>query len=188
MRTEPLREWALTLRFELLRVLGAAGLLGVSLAAVALLLWRAVPAVQAHTRNLLGAAQQARSALVLRRVNERRMEGEGHALDTLPGLFPTFAQSSRDIAQILAQAHKSHLTLGSAQYQLATEPGARFIRYQVLLPVKDQYGTIRRFLAEVLNSMPHAALQEIHVERPSVDGSQLEARVRFELIYRAQAL
>lgn len=188
MRTEPLREWALTLRFELLRVLGAAGLLGVLLAVMALVIWRAVPEVQTHTRSLLGAARQARSALVLHRGDERRAAGDGHALDTLPALFPTFAQSSRDIAQILAQAHKSHLALGSAQYQLATEPSARFIRYQVLLPVKDQYGTIRRFLAEVLNSMPHAALQEIHVERPSVDGSLLEARVRFELIYRAQAL
>jgi hypothetical protein len=109
-------------------------------------------------------------------------------LEALPGLFPSLAQSGSDIALILAQARKSHLILGSAQYQLiAAEPNARFTRYQVLLPIKDQYSTIRRFLATVLNSMPHTALQEIHVERPSVDGSLLEARVRFELIYRGPA-
>ncbi|MEX3823492.1 hypothetical protein AB3X93_35390 [Paraburkholderia sp. BR14262] len=68
---------------------------------------------------------------------------------------------------------------------MSTDAGARFTRYQVMLPVKDQYSAIRHFLALVLNNVPNAALREIHVERPAVDGNILDARVRFELIYRS---
>ncbi len=95
-------------------------------------------------------------------------------------------EGGEDLTVIFAQARESHLTLGSAQYQFSAEPGARFVRYQVTLPVKDQYGAIRRFIASVLNSVPNAALQEIHVERPAVDGNQIEARIRFALIYRTE--
>jgi hypothetical protein len=117
-------------------------------------------------------------------IDEHTAAVDAIALDALPDLFPGFTQSANDIASILAQARESNLTLGTAEYQVMTESGARFTRYRVMLPVKDQYSTIRHFLAAVLNNVPNAALQEIHVERPAVDGNILDARVRFELVYR----
>jgi hypothetical protein len=102
----------------------------------------------------------------------------------LPDLLSTFDESGNDISIILARAQEMHLTLGSAHYQVAAETSSRFKHYQVLLPVKDQYVTIRRFIAAVLNSVPNAALQEIHVERPAVGDNTLDARIRFDLIYR----
>ncbi len=56
--------------------------------------------------------------------------------------------------------------------------------WDFLLPVKDRYVSIRRFVALVLNNIPNAALQEIHVDRPAVSGDVLEARIRFDLIYK----
>lgn len=184
MKTRRLADLLLTLHFELRRSLGVPGLLGALALAAAALTWTAIPTVDAQTKGLLENARQAGTAKARHPDDAGRAAAEVNSLAKLPALFSTFAESGNDIAVIFAQARESHLTLGSAQYQIATEAGARFTHYQVLFPVKDQYGTIRRFVASVLNSVPNAALQEIHVERPAVDGNVLEARIRFDLIYR----
>ena len=187
MKADQLQDMLLTLRFEMQRSFGLPGLLGVLVIGVAAIVAVSTPSVESGTH---GMGEMQDSARVARNANAHHLAGERSAavdpvaLDTLPGLFPGFTQSANDIAVIFAQARDSNLTLGSAEYQVTTEAGAPFTRYQVLLPVKDQYSAIRRFLAAVLNNVPNAALQAIHVERPAVDGNILDARVRFELIYR----
>ncbi|EHP42905.1 hypothetical protein OR16_11653 [Cupriavidus basilensis OR16] len=185
MMAHRLADLLLTLHFELRRTFGVPGLVGALALGVAALTWTAIPTVEAQTRGMLDSARQARTAKTRYPGDAGRAPAEVNSLGKLPALFTTFADSGNDIAVIFSQARESHLTLGSAQYQIVTEPGAGFTHYQVVLPVKDQYGTIRRFVASVLNSVPNAALQEIHVERPAVDGNVLEARIRFDLIYRA---
>ncbi|MFM0233255.1 hypothetical protein [Paraburkholderia sediminicola] len=187
MKKDQLQDRLLTLRFEMQRAFGLPGLLGALLIGAAAIVGASTPSVHPGTHEMhemQDPARVARTANAHRLAGERSAAVDGVALDTLPELFPGFAQSANDIAVILAQARDSNLTLGSAEYQVTTEAGAPFTRYQVLLPVKDQYSAIRRFLAAVLNNVPNAALQAIHVERPAVDGNILDARVRFELIYR----
>ncbi|MGD7086125.1 hypothetical protein ACQCR9_26665, partial [Ralstonia pseudosolanacearum] len=137
------------------------------------------------TRELHHQAQLARAAAAQAAAHAARADSDAQLLDTLPERFPLFAQSSDDVATILAQARAVNLTLGSAQYQIGADRSGAYTTYQVLLPVKDRYVAIRRFVALVLNSLPNAALQEIHVERPAVSGDVLDARIRFDLIYRA---
>jgi hypothetical protein len=183
MKADQLRDMLLTLRFEMGRSFGLPGLLGALMIGAAAVAGAAISGVESETRELRDPAHvQATKAHHV--VDDRSAAMDAVALDTLPELFPRFTQSADDIAAIFAQARDSNLTLGSAEYQVTSESGARLMRYQVLLPVKDQYSAIRRFLASVLNHVPNAALQEIHVERPAVDGNILDARVRFELIYR----
>ena len=187
MKADQLQDMLLTLRFELRRAFGLPGLLGALTIGAAAIVCASTPSVDAGTRDMhemQDPARVARTANAHYRAGERSAPADAVALDTLPGLFPGFTQSASDIAVIFAQARDSNLTLGSAEYQVTTEAGAPFTRYQVLLPVKDQYSAIRHFLAAVLNNVPNAALQAIHVERPAVDGNILDARVRFELIYR----
>ena len=184
MKADQLQDRLLTLRFELQRTFGLPGLLGALLIGAAAIVTVSAPGVESGAHDALVPARTARTAGAQQATHERSAVADAVALDTLPALFPGFTQSADDIAVIFAQAHESNLTLGSAEYQVTTEAGAPFTRYQVLLPVKDQYSAIRRFLAAVLNNVPNAALQAIHVERPAVDGNILDARVRFELIYR----
>lgn len=184
MKADPLQDRLLTLRFEMQRSFGLPGLLGVLMIGAAVIVGAATPSVDSATHETPDPGQVARKANAHHLVHERSAVVDAVPLDTLPALFPGFTQSADDIAVIFAQARDSNLTLGSAEYQVTTEAGAPFTRYQVLLPVKDQYSAIRRFLAAVLNNVPNAALQAIHVERPAVDGNILDARVRFELIYR----
>ena len=187
MNRAQMQDRLLTWHFELRRTLGLPGLLGALLLGAAALVAAAVPRVGADvgTHAPRDSAVLARTANARHAAAERAAAVETVSLRTFPELFPGFAQSADDIATILAQARDSNLTLGSAEYLVTNDSSAHFVRYQMVLPVKDQYGAIRRFLASVLNSVPNAALREIHVERPAVDGNVLEARVRFELVYRA---
>ena len=188
MKADQLQDMLLTLRFEMQRSFGLPGLLGALTIGAAAVVAVSTPSVESSgthgMHEMQDLARVARTADAHHLTGERSPAVDAIALDTLPGLFPGFTQSANDIAVIFAQARDSNLTLGSAEYQVTTEAGAPFTRYQVLLPVKDQYSAIRRFLAAVLNNVPNAALQAIHVERPAVDGNILDARVRFELIYR----
>ncbi|QCP51989.1 hypothetical protein FAZ95_22550 [Trinickia violacea] len=185
MKADQLRDMLLTLRFELRRSYGLPGLLGALMIVAAALMCAEISSVDADTKEMQDPARLALAAKAQHLADTRSVEGDAIALDALPELFPRFSQSADDIAAIFEQAHGSNLTLGSAEYQVNTDAGTRFTRYQVMLPVKDQYSAIRHFLASVLNSVPNAALREIHVERPAVDGNILDARVRFELIYRS---
>lgn len=177
-------EIGVTLSFECRRALGVSGLLGLLLLAGAAALYAARPALQASTQQLRQRTQQAR-------IEQARLPAHHPqpvvSPSQFPGMFPVLGQNSADLAAIFAQARAAQLTLDTAQYQVAVVPGGRFTRYQVLLPVKSPYAAIRRFIAGVLNTLPHAALQEIHAERPAVDGEVLDARIRFELIYRTAA-
>ncbi|MEX3978756.1 hypothetical protein AB4Y45_07150 [Paraburkholderia sp. EG287A] len=185
MNADPLRDRLLTLRFELRRLFGLAGLIGILMIGAAALMCAEIASVEADTKEMQAPGHVVEAAKTRHAVGKHDAEADAVALAALPELFPHFSQSADDIASIFEQARGSNLTLGSAEYQVSTDAGARFTRYQVMLPVKDQYSAIRHFLALVLNNVPNAALREIHVERPAVDGNILDARVRFELIYRS---
>jgi hypothetical protein len=185
MSAGPLRELTRTAGFELRRVLGWPGLAGALVLAAAAMAASAVSALDVDTQSAREHARVARVAKASQPARESQADDEAHLLATLPELFPSFAKSGDDVATILAQAQAANLTLGSAQYQIGGDRAGPLTTYQVLLPVKDRYVSIRRFVALVLNSVPNAALQEIHVERPAVGGDVLDARIRFDLIYRA---
>ncbi|MEX3690950.1 MULTISPECIES: hypothetical protein [Paraburkholderia] len=185
MNAAPLRDRLLTLRFELRRLFGLPGLIGILMIGAAVLMCAEIASVEADTKEMQAPAHVVEAAQTRHAIGKHDAQVDAVALEALPELFPRFSQSADDIASIFEQARGSKLTLGSAEYQVSTDAGARFTRYQVMLPVKDQYSAIRHFLALVLNNVPNAALREIHVERPAVDGNILDARVRFELIYRS---
>ena len=183
MNAEALRDRLLTLRFEMAQRFGVAGLAGIAVLCAAVALTNGAMRMQASTLNLANDSRPTHAAKKPQVDEEARSYADSAMLASLPDLFPRFAHSADDIAAILAHASENNLTVGSAEYLVVAESGGRYVRYQMLLPVKDQYGAIRRFLASVLNNLPNAALREIHVERPAVDGSVLDARVRFELVY-----
>jgi hypothetical protein len=184
MNIDRLMDVLQTLRFESQRTLGLPGLLGAVVLVAAVVAFLSSRVVDDETARLAQSTRHARSTNALPHQELDRASLDAANLERLPDLLSTFDESGNDISTILARAQEAHLTLGSAHYQVATETSTRFKHYQVLLPVKDQYVTIRRFIATVLNSVPNAALQEIHVERPAVGDNTLDARIRFDLIYR----
>ncbi len=186
MTASRLRDFLKTAGFELRRVFGWPGLAGTMALVIAAAAAGAVPALKSDTQSARERIRLVRAAAKASHQHSvTHDDDQAHVLAALPELVPSFAQNGDDVATILAQAHVTNVTLGSAQYQIGGDRSGPFTTYQVLLPVKDHYVNIRRFVALVLDSVPNAALQEIHVERPAVNGDVLEARIRFDLIYRA---
>lgn len=185
MTVTRLRDVSRTVRFELRRRFGWPGFAGAAVLGLTAVALGALTALNADTQSVRAGIVRALALKAMHPEVRKAANGSADALATLPDLFPSFATNGEDVATILAKAHAANLTLGSAQYQVGADRSGPFTTYEVLLPVKDRYVSIRRFVALVLGALPNAALQEIHVERPAVSGDVLVARIRFDLIYRA---
>ena len=71
--------------------------------------------------------------------------------------------------------------LEKGEYRLARETDFRLARYQVTLPIHGDYGALRSFVNDVLETVPSAALEELTMKRDNSEVPQLEGRVRFVL-------
>jgi hypothetical protein len=166
--------------------LGTAGVVGAALllaAGVGMAL-----ATHAHRQAewLGAAAEQARTRLAqlgTSHVVEDRTPAE--QLARFQQWFPPASQSTADLRAIFAAAQAAHVELARGEYSLRVVDGSGGLeRFDVILPVKEHYGPVKAFVADVLNKLPHASLDELRVERPGAAAEQLESRVHFTLFYR----
>jgi hypothetical protein len=102
------------------------------------------------------------------------------------GAFPDASQNAADLKKVFDAANKHKVELLKGEYQLIADPNATFVTYSAVFPVKDRYGTLKGFANEVLTSLPHVALDELRMERPTSTSSTLDARIRFTFIYKGQ--
>jgi PhoPQ-activated pathogenicity-related protein len=100
------------------------------------------------------------------------------------GAFPALSQNANDLKIVFDAAAKHNVELLKGEYQLIADPSATFITYSAVFPVKDRYGTLKSFANDVLTAMPHVALEELRMERPTSTASVLDARIRFTFIYK----
>jgi hypothetical protein len=98
--------------------------------------------------------------------------------------FPPVLQNADDLRLVLNEANRTGLELDKGEYQFIKEAGSAFLNYEVVLPVKANYPSIRSFIAGVLNAAPHASLAELRMERPAADGKLLDTRIHFTFVYR----
>jgi hypothetical protein len=177
---------ASTLRWwqRALRRLGWPGLLG----ALLLLLAGAAAALWPTLRL---ATDEARLALEQRRLGLQRPSAPPveprtaqQDLENLVGSFPPFSQNAADVKAVFAGAERAHVTLLKGDYAVKADAGSPFLTYTATFPVHESYAALKLFAAEVLQELPHAALDEMRMVRPDATGQVLDATVRFTLIYR----
>jgi hypothetical protein len=166
--------------------LGTAGIVG-----AALLLAAAIGmafATRSHRESewLSVAAEQARARIAQigssRPVEDRTPQEQ---LMRFQQWFPPASQSTADLRVIFAAASAAHVDLSRGEYSVRPIEGSQGLeRFDVILPVKERYTPVKAFVAEVLNKLPHASLDELRVERPGAAADQLESRVHFTLFYR----
>src|SRR5262249_2272198 len=77
------------------------------------------------------------------------------------------------------------LVIETGEYRFAREPGSKLVRYQMTLPVRGSYVSIRRFVVRALNEVPGLALDNLDLRRESVASRSVEARVLFTLYVAA---
>lgn len=126
-------------------------------------------------------------------VREVNPQLDNHVADNSPQtlinafykLLPSEDQAPKAFQQILAMANDQGVEPEKSEYQSTRNPSAAFTRYQMTLPMHGRYLDIRKFVIQVLNTLPNVALSEINFKRDEANPEQVEARLRFS-IYTAR--
>lgn len=108
-------------------------------------------------------------------------------LENFYGFFPAVETLPDWVGSVHTAAARNGLALESGDYVLEQRKGLRLAEYQITLPVRGSYAQIRGFIAEVLEKVPAAALEDIVVKRENIGVPGLEARIRFVVYLNARA-
>ncbi len=130
--------------------------------------------------------EQLKREAALRELSPRQ---DTHAVESSPQallnafykLLPAEDQAPKAFQQILSLANDQGVEPEKSEYQLTRNPSAAFTRYQMTLPMRGRYMDIRRFIIQVLNTLPNVALSEISFKRDEANPDQVEAKVRFSI-------
>jgi hypothetical protein len=170
---------------QLLDRFGPLGLTGIGLLVLALGLGVYAPWLKNEAEDLRGEADRMRGRLDDARRDLALRPGSPQRAAELRESFPSVDQTTADLRAIFEAAQKSRIDLVKGEYALATADDAtRLRRFDVTLPIRERYVTIKSFIAGVLNSVPHASLAELRLERSTSSVDQIDARVHFTLFYR----
>jgi hypothetical protein len=185
----PVRHWNL-LRWAMQRHLGwpAALALGLLALTLYLALW-ALPDLQAEQSRMM-RRKVAQLSLQLQRREAASRAGRDprdEARDALPAL----SERGKVTGRLLDLLTRSGLTPGRVDYVVQAEP-LQLSRLQVSLPVTGTYPQLRRFIGQVLNQLPYAALDSLQIDRQAVgfvvvDGMQtVQTVMHLSLYFRAE--
>lgn len=141
---------------------------------------------------LLGLSQQLRLQknklqMELRQAQKPGSKPVAGAARGVPVIFPPSSDYTADLAQIFDIAKGQGIVLASGDYRDADATALGLDTRLVDLRINENYGTLKEFLASVLNAMPHAAVQELRIERK--DGTTVKHQVflKLALVYSPRA-
>jgi hypothetical protein len=168
--------------------LGTAGLAGAGLLIVAAAGLVLTTQAQQQTEWLSARTEEARAHVARLGASRQEEHSPAEQLARFQQWFPPVDQSTADLRVIFTAAQAAHVELARGEYSVrAVEGSGGLQRFDVILPVKEHYLPVKTFVAEVLNKLPHASLDELRVERPGSAADQLDSRVHFTLFYREKA-
>jgi len=166
-----LHQWA--------RRLGATGLVGLGLLAVALLL----QVIQVEPLQRTAVAQREKLA-TLRLAAAHDTAPAPAPLNPLAMLPPT-GEASQRIGELEQLAHANGMTLPRGQYSVTPLAGTTLARWQLVLPVEAPYPVLHAFLAAALERMPNLTLDELKLKRDRIESAELQAELRLSLFVEA---
>ena len=168
--------------------LGANGLLGLGLCMVALAGFIYARGAAEESDLLQAKLEIAHARMTQLQASPPPSSRPSERLKRFETWFPATDTAVRDLRKIFLAARHSGVELSKGEYnQAAIDNSGGLQRYDVILPVKENYGAIKRFVGEVLNEIPHANLAELRVERPDSAEDEVDTRVHFVLYYRTPA-
>lgn len=176
---------ALTLRYALARRVGWPGIVGILLLGLTLVVALVVaPRWEKNAGEIKLQTGVALLDLTRARLEHRVLPKTSEQLDRFTAWFPTIDRNASDLRRLVEQAQLAKFDLVKGEYHISDSEGAAFVSYEVVLPVKASYGTVRSFIAGVLNAVPNASLAELHIERAAVNNTIQDTRIHFTFVYR----
>jgi Tfp pilus assembly protein PilO len=163
--------------------LGKPGLAGAMLLAASLAY--TLVAVLPARQDLARAQEQATQAeAMLARVRSGRdaaPQTPEKRRDAFYAALPPQAEVTQWVERIYGAAADEHLSLEHGEYAQAEIADTRLARYRIVLPLRGNYGQIRRFIAASQAAVPGLGLDDISMQRQSVGEADIEARVHLSL-------
>ncbi len=159
---------------EPLRALGWPVLCGVGLILVGALLLGFSHQLRLQKNKLQLSLRHTESATPKPTVNHTR---------GVPVIFPPSADYTADLAQIFDIAKNQGMVLSSGDYRDADPTALGLDTRLVDLRITENYGKLKEFLASVLNAMPHAAVQELRIERKDGTAAKHQIFLKLALVY-----
>lgn len=151
---------------------------------VSAIMWQifAVPALKAKTIALRSQQVELRKQLAKQSNAQATV---GSRLDVLYASLPTASGTLAAVKTIHQSAAANGVKLAQGEYRLTRDTGTPLLRYQITLPARASYPQLRAWLAEVMNVLPTAALDEINFRRDDVGSPSVESRMRLTLFLKA---
>jgi len=170
---------------KLVRRIGHSGIAGAIALLAAVALAATLPRLQRETRETV-ASSAARALAAQQRALARPVSlTPADAARGYVAGFPALSQNAADLAQVFSAAEGRHVQLVKGEYRLKVEPNAPFVVYTATFPVHGEYDALKGFSADVLNALPHVAMDELHLSRDNAGSTALDAVVRFTFYYRS---
>lgn len=173
-------------RSSALRIMGWPGVVALALLAANLAFYfSAVIPARKQVEQLRDSAEFAKAK------NQRIARNQSVApvtpdtqLQQFNAFFPPTAQAPKWIAAVYEAARGEKLVLERGDYKGLRDVGTPLVRYQITLPVKGTYPQIRRFVAEILEEVPPASIDDISVKREKIGADVVEARIKISVYMR----
>lgn len=133
------------------------------------------------------ATELRAEAAALRQRQAQQPNQEEAAIKRLAAIYASLPASNGalEAVEIVHRAAEANgVKLANGEYRLVREGSAQLLRYQITLPARSSYPHLRAWLADVMNAIPAAALDDISFRRDDVGSDSVEARVRLTLFLR----
>jgi hypothetical protein len=97
--------------------------------------------------------------------------------------LPSHSVYLADIGRLFLLAKEKSVTIGTIEYRTETNTALPILIHTLDLRVDEAYPTVKAFLAELLRSMPHVFLQEIHIEHGVVTSDKEHVMLKLSFVY-----
>jgi hypothetical protein len=182
-----LRREALRVRLALGRI-GTGALIAGALLSGAAVLWAVVlPSLSVRVEEQSREVAQARAAPLPKPVVSAPALAS-QRLDAFYAALGDGAHTEQIVSGLFEAASETGVVLDRAEYKPAHEAAGHFDTYTVILPLKGDYSSVRRFSEKVLVALPYAALDDMRFKRNSPSDPVVEANLRFTAFLRPAAL
>jgi len=106
------------------------------------------------------------------------------ALREFQAKLPLLTTAPDTLADVQRVAKESGLAIDQAEFRLVRQPGQSIARYEMAFQVNEAYPKVKGFVARLLATVPHVAVEHLAFRRQKVNDAKAETQVRLVAFFR----
>lgn len=155
--------------------------------AVVLLVATVATSLSAWAVHRQAQDQYARLAALKTKQQATPAKPDGNAAVYEPlAMAPLDAQYMQDLELLFQLGKNAGVSFGVIEYKSETNAKAPLTVRTIDLRANEDYPKMKGFISKVINELPHAALQEIRIERKDAQVPQGAMLIKLSLVYQAR--